>query len=159
MSLVKKFIAIYNLIEKPVFNHFDSFKEDDSNLYRKIELIELANHHEHILDQIDYENDCEAIFEAVNGKTTDKEKYKLHGRGLNSSARVTTLGFNGEMLIASGTGICLINSEGIQTCKNKYKINGTFIILKIVNKKIDNIYDYSKYEKINKIEGVEKWAN
>lgn len=108
---------------------------------------------------IDYENDCEAIFEAVNGKTTDKEKYKLHGRGLNSSARVTTLGFNGEMLIASGTGICLINSEGIQTCKNKYKINGTFIILKIVNKKIDNIYDYLKYEKINKIEGVEKWAN
>lgn len=43
--------------KKDAVNHFNSFKEDDSNLYRKIELIELANHREYILDQIDYEND------------------------------------------------------------------------------------------------------
>ena len=49
-----------------------------------------------------YKKDSEAIYDAVNGKTTDKEKYNLHGRGLNSSARITTLGFGGEMLIASG---------------------------------------------------------
>ncbi|WP_298522864.1 ATP-binding protein [uncultured Methanobrevibacter sp.] len=107
-------------------------------------------------DSIKFEDDCNAIFEALNGKTTDKEKYKLHGRGLNSSARITTLGFEGEMLIASGKGICLINSDGIETCKNRYEIAGTFIILKIPNKKIENIYNYLKYEKINKIQGVEE---
>ena len=105
---------------------------------------------------IEFKDDCSAIFEAVNGKTTDKEKYKLHGRGLNSSARITTLGFKGEMLIASGKGICLIDSEGIETCKNRYEITGTFIILKMPNKKIDNIYNYLKYEKINRIQGVEE---
>ena len=105
---------------------------------------------------IPYNNDCEAIFEAVNGKTTDKEKYKLHGRGLNSSARITTLGFEGEMLIGCGKGVCLINSNGIKTCENKYEINGTFIILRIPNRKIDNIYEYLKYEKINRIREVEK---
>ena len=52
-------------------------------------------------------NDYDAIYEAINGKTSDKEKYGLHGRGLNSTARLTTLGFNGEMLIASGKrGLC-----------------------------------------------------
>lgn len=58
-----------------------------------------------------YKQDSEAIYDAINGKTTDKEKYNLHGRGLNSSARVTTLGFDGEMLIASGNGICFINKK------------------------------------------------
>lgn len=101
-----------------------------------------------------YYNDNEALFDAINGKTTDKEKYNLHGRGLNSSARITTLGFDGEMLIASGNGICLINKKGAKTYDNKNKINGTFIILRINNKKIENIYEYLKYEKINKITEV-----
>ncbi|WP_407422744.1 ATP-binding protein [Methanobrevibacter sp.] len=101
-----------------------------------------------------YDNDNEVIFDAINGKTTDKEKYNLHGRGLNSSARITTLGFDGEMLIASGNGICLINKKGAETYDNKNKIIGTFIILRINNKKIENIYEYLKYEKINKITGV-----
>lgn len=58
------------------------------------------------------------------------------------------------MLIASGNGICLINKKGAKTYDNKNKINGTFIILRINNKKIENIYEYLKYEKINKITEV-----
>lgn len=103
----------------------------------------------------DFENDCESIYGAINGKTTDKEKYNLHGRGLNSSARITSLGFDGEMLIASGTGICIINKNGAKTYLNENKIKGTFIIIRINNKKIDNIYDYIKHEKINRITEVE----
>ena len=102
-----------------------------------------------------YKQDSKAIYDAINGKTTDKEKYNLHGRGLNSSARITTLGFDGEMLISSGKGICLINKKGAQTVTNTKKQNGTFIILKIKNKQIDDIYEYLKYEKINKITGDE----
>lgn len=41
---------------------------------------------------ISYKNDCEAIYESINGKTTDKEKYNLHGRGLNTSVRLATSG-------------------------------------------------------------------
>lgn len=51
-----------------------------------------------------YNGDSESIFEGVNGKTTDKEKYNLHGRGLNSTARITTLRFEGKMFISSENG-------------------------------------------------------
>lgn len=96
-------------------------------------------------------DDSEAIYEAINGKTSDKEKYGLRGRGLNSTARLTTLGFNGEMIIASGNGFCVITKEGAKTFINHDKIKGTFVILKIENKKINNIYSYLKFENINKI--------
>ena len=95
-------------------------------------------------------NDCEAIYEAINGKTSDKEKYGLHGRGLNSTVRITTLGFNGKILIASGKGICLISEKGAETYSNNNTIKGTLIILKIQNRNINNIYEYLKHENINK---------
>ena len=97
-------------------------------------------------------NDCEALFDAVNGKTTDKEKYGLHGRGLNSTVRIATLGFNGKMLIASGKGICEITKKGAKTYPNNHTTKGTLIILIIKNKKVDDIYEYLKYENINRIE-------
>ena len=96
------------------------------------------------------DNDCEAIYEAINGKTSDKEKYVIHGMGLNSTAKLTTLGFDGEMLIASGNGICEITKMGAKTYFNDHEIVGTFVILRIKNKKIDNIYEYLKYKTITK---------
>ncbi|WP_406534830.1 ATP-binding protein [Methanobrevibacter sp.] len=102
--------------------------------------------------QIDYKNDCEAIYQSINGKTTDKEKYNLHGRGLNTSVRLTTLGFDGEILIASSKGVCYITSDGAKLHQNKRRINGTFIMLRINNKKIENIYECIKFKKINKLE-------
>ena len=99
-----------------------------------------------------YNNDCEAIFDAINGKTTDKEKYALHGRGLNSTARLTTLGFGGEMLIASGKGICVITKEGAKPYLNDHEIKGTFVILRINNSNIDDIYKYLKYENITRVD-------
>lgn len=104
---------------------------------------------------IDFESDSDVIYEAINGKTTDKEKYKLRGRGLNSSVRITTLGFGGEMLIASEHGICIINKKGAIRYSTENRITGTFIIVRIQNKKVDNIYEYLKYEKITDITGVE----
>lgn len=101
--------------------------------------------------QLNYEIDSEAIYESINGKTTDKEKYNLHGRGLNSTARITTQGLNGEMLIASGEGFCTINKNGVKTLTNKNKTNGTFIILRFSNNKIENIYTYLKFKKINEV--------
>lgn len=102
-----------------------------------------------------FDDDGKAIFEALNGKTTDKEKYNLHGRGLNSTARITTLGFEGQMIISSGNGLCLVTKSGINIQENENKLNGTFILLQINNKKIDNIYKYLKYEIINTINEVE----
>jgi hypothetical protein len=96
-------------------------------------------------------NDCEAIYDAINGKTTDKEKYVIHGMGLNSTARLTTLGFDGEVLIASGKGICEITKKGAKPYLNDHEIKGTFIILRIRNQKINDIYEYLKYDNINKI--------
>lgn len=95
------------------------------------------------------ESDGNAIFDAINGKTTDKEKFNLHGRGLNSTARITTLAFEGRMIISSGNGTCITTKNGIKIIQNKIFVNGTFISIQINTKKIDNIYKYLKYEKIN----------
>lgn len=97
-------------------------------------------------------NDAESIFEAINGKTTDKEKFVIHGMGLNSTARITTLGFDGKMLIASGQGLCEVSKECAKPYLNDNEISGTLVILRVKNKKIDNIYDYLEFEKINKCE-------
>jgi len=101
---------------------------------------------------IDSENDCNAIFDAINGKTSDKEKYGLHGRGLNSTAQITTSGFDGEMIIASGTGICIVTKEGVKSYFNNHEIHGTFVILRIKNKKVNDIYKYLEHKHINKVD-------
>ena len=43
------------------------------------------------------------------------------------------------MLIASGKGICIINEHGAETYLNKNKMQGIFIVMRINNKKIDNL--------------------
>ena len=99
-------------------------------------------------------DDCEAIFEAINGKTSAREKYCLRGRGLNSTARLITLGFGGEMLIVSGRGICRVTKEGAKSHFKTQSIKGTFVILKIKSRKVRNIYEYLKFENIAKIKEV-----
>ena len=94
---------------------------------------------------LEFTDDSEAIYEAINGRTTDKEKYNLHGRGLNTSANITSLGFGEEMLIASRNGVCTVNKKGVRTWKRKMPyIDGTFVTLRINTNKIKNIYEYIK---------------
>lgn len=91
---------------------------------------------------MDFVDDCEAIYEAINGRTSDKEKDNLHGRGLNTAANITSYGFRGEMLIASRNGVCTVNKRGIKTWKHNMPcIDGTFVTLRINTNKI-NIYNY-----------------
>lgn len=94
---------------------------------------------------IGFVDDSEAIYDAINGRTSDKEKANLHGRGLNTTANITSQGFRGEMLIASRNGVCTVNQKGIRTWKNDMPcIDGTFVTLRINTNKIRNIYDYLK---------------
>lgn len=96
-------------------------------------------------------NDSEAIYDAINGKTTDKEKAQLHGRGLNTSANITSLGFGEEMLVASRNGVCTVNKKGVRTWnKNMPFIDGTFVTLRINTNKIKNIHEYIKRREFNK---------
>ncbi|WP_405308999.1 hypothetical protein [Methanobrevibacter sp.] len=102
---------------------------------------------------IGFENDSEAIYDAINGRTTDKEKYNLHGRGLNTSANITSLGFGEEMLVASRKGVCTVNKRGVRTWnKNMPFIDGTFVTLRINTNKIKNIHEYIKRREFNKNE-------
>ena len=97
------------------------------------------------------DDDCEAIFDAINGKTSDKEKYHLRGRGLNSTARLVAGGFDGKLLISSGKGVCEVTKKGAKTYFNDHDINGTSVVMKIRNRKVPNIYEYLKFEHINAI--------
>ncbi|MBE6500392.1 MAG: hypothetical protein E7Z80_07625 [Methanobrevibacter thaueri] len=102
---------------------------------------------------IDFIDDSEAIYDAINGKTADKEKYALHGRGLNTTANITSLGFGEEMLIASRNGVCTVNKRGVRTWKkNMPYIDGTFVTLRINTNKIKNIYEYIKRREYTKNE-------
>lgn len=55
-KLYEEEIYYYNH-KKDAVDHFNSFKDDDSDLYKRIDLIELADHHEYILNSIDNEVD------------------------------------------------------------------------------------------------------
>ena len=100
---------------------------------------------------IEFLNDTEAIFDAINGKTSDKEGYKLHGRGLNTTASITSLGFGGEMLIASRKGLCSVYSRGVKLWnKNMPMIDGTFVTLR-VNTNIKSNISYAKKREFEKI--------
>ncbi|MBQ2654480.1 MAG: hypothetical protein IJF83_13070 [Methanobrevibacter sp.] len=59
------------------------------------------------------------------------------------------------MLISSGNGLCIASKNGIDIKENENFIDGTFILLQINNNKIDNIYNYLKYVRINAIKEVE----
>lgn len=91
-----------------------------------------------------FDEDAEAIFNAINGESSDKEDFGLHGRGLNTSASITSLGFGEEMLISSRNGTCTINGSGIKLWKNVPYIQGTFISLRVNTNKIKNIHEYTK---------------
>jgi len=99
-----------------------------------------------------FDEDAEAIFSAINGTSSDKEDYGLHGRGLNTSAAITSLGFREEMLISSREGTCTIDENGIKLYKNVPYIQGTFISLRVNTNKIRNIHEYTKKRKYNKNE-------
>ncbi len=96
-------------------------------------------------------NDSETIFEAINGETTDKEKYALHGRGLNTSVSITTLGYGEEMLIASRDGTCTITKEGVKLWDDLSFIEGTFVTLRANTNKIKNIHNYTKRRLVKKL--------
>lgn len=101
----------------------------------------------------DFIDDSEVIYEAINGKSTDKEKEGIHGRGLNTSARLTSLGFDEEMLIASREGLCIINQNGAKIKEiDSYYVEGTFITIRVNNKKIgQKLFDYLPLRTIHKI--------
>ena len=100
-----------------------------------------------------YEDDSDAIFNAINGATSDKEKYELHGRGLNTSVSIASLGFGEEVLIGSRRGFCTINKRGVRLWnKGLPLIEGTFISLRINTNKIKDITNYTRRRTFYKID-------
>lgn len=99
---------------------------------------------------ITFNNDSEAIFQAINGTSSDREKYKLKGRGLNTSVNLIVNGFGEDFLIASRKGICTIDKKGVH-CQETVKpyIDGTLIVLEINANKF-NIYDYTSFKEFEK---------
>ena len=55
-KLYEEEIYYYNH-KKDAVDHFNSFKEDDSDLYKRIDLIQLSKSGDLVLDSIDYEID------------------------------------------------------------------------------------------------------
>ena len=92
---------------------------------------------------LNFNSDYEAIINAINGQTSDKEKENFHGRGLNTVVSITTLAFEEEILILSRKGICLLNKHNIKMFnENSLSINGTLILIRINNNIIKNINKY-----------------
>ena len=96
-------------------------------------------------NNLSFFNDSEAIFKAINGATSDKEKEKLKGRGLNTCANIISFGFEEELLIASRNGLVTVNKYGVKCMDDMDSfLEGTLICLRINTKKF-NIYNYLKH--------------
>ena len=101
---------------------------------------------------IDFINDSEAIYDAVNCKSSDKEGEGLEGRGLNTSVNITSLGYGEEILIASRNGICIINNKSAMLYENpSSNLIGTFISLRVNNNILKNNYSIYEKTKIKKV--------
>jgi hypothetical protein len=90
----------------------------------------------------EFENDCDAIFQAINGKSSDILKNGMRGTGLNSSINLVTNGNKGSFLVASREGLVFISGKNtIFKEVEKGFLNGTLISFRL-NKEKTDIYPY-----------------
>lgn len=93
-----------------------------------------------------FKNDCEAIIKAVNGLSTKHgEEFIGRGTGLNTVINIVTRGANGNVIIASGTGVVEITKFKIHAKHIPVNyIGGTLVGLRLNSNKSVNVYDHMK---------------
>ncbi len=116
------------------------------------------------INPYEFENDCEAIYKAINGIST-KEGFKKAmegissyediylndwiGYGLNTSIRLITEGLGGSFLIASRAGICYLTKGKTKFIKTEEDniLNGTFVCMRFKRAKLKkkDFMDYVTY--------------
>ncbi|MBO4516048.1 hypothetical protein J5751_01085 [bacterium] len=93
-----------------------------------------------------FKNDCEAIIKAVNGLSTKHGKEFIgRGTGLNTVINIVTQGANGNVIIASGTGVVEITKSQVYAkhVPENY-IGGTLVGLRLNSNKSVNVYGHMK---------------
>lgn len=93
-----------------------------------------------------FKNDCEAIIKAVNGLSTKHgEEFIGRGTGLNTVINIVTQGANGNVIIASGTGVVEITKSQVYAkhVPENY-IGGTLVGLRLNSNKSVNVYEHMK---------------
>lgn len=98
---------------------------------------------------IPFNNDCDAIIQAVNGMSTrDNGEYIGRGTGLNSTINIVTQA-NGNVLIASGNCVIEITKRKVYAKKipEEY-IKGTLVSLRVPNTSLNimNGLNYVEYK-------------
>jgi len=85
---------------------------------------------------LDYEDDCDAIKQAINGIST-KDEFNHRGFSLNTIMSSFTK-YGGQMFIASGYGALYVNSvnQTMYRLADKYKLDGTLVSLRVSKKVI-----------------------
>ncbi len=92
---------------------------------------------------LDFENDADAIKQAVNGVST-KDEFNHRGWGLNSIVKAFSRN-GGKLFIASNNGAIFINNGKTLLYKlgDKYSIEGTLVTIRLPSTKI-NINEFYK---------------
>ncbi len=87
---------------------------------------------------IEFKNDYEAIFNAMNGVST-KEEQNGRGWGINTIVQIFTEGLHGEIFIASREGAVYINKDKIEKyiTSGIYHLKGTLVSLRIPQEYIE----------------------
>ena len=110
---------------------------------------------------IPFENDCDAIIQAINGMSTkDNDEFIGRGTGLNTVVNIVTQGARGIVLIASGNGVIEITRNHVIAKKipDDY-ITGTLVSLRVRSNKAIDIYEHMsgrEYELPKKIKRIKK---
>lgn len=90
-----------------------------------------------------FENDCVANIKAINGLSTKNELgYIERGTGLNNTINIVANGFNGSVLIASGSGLVHITQKNLEVQTINEQFKGTLVSLRINFEKKVDIYNY-----------------
>ena len=101
--------------------------------------------------EISFNNDCDAIIQAINGMSTkNQDEFIGRGTGLNSVVNIVTQGAGGIVLIASRNGVVELTKNNVVARKipDDY-INGTLVSLRVKSNKHIDIYEHligRKYE-------------
>lgn len=123
-----------NFSHASIIAHYDTSKKE---IYISVFDNGITIPHAFETKSISFKNDSDAIKQALQGKSTKKEKGR--GTGLRSSKKLVEKGLNGDFFVISRKGF--IHKNIIKTLNKK--LNGTLIYIKFkAPQKALNIYEY-----------------
>ena len=100
---------------------------------------------------VDFQDDCHAIEQAIGTFSTVSDTFFERGNGLRTIVRLVGEGNGGEILIVSRKAVLHISGESYAyyLLDEEHKFNGTLVAIRLNKYEIQNIYELLEPQKLN----------